>query len=367
LGLSREHLLGELATSHVQVVAARASATIAIILARSLSRTRAGRAVLALLTLTALTCGFATLPGQAQPAAADSVPERAEGAPVDPTRRDFAGLVDIGTGRKLYLECRGRGSTTVVLVPGGMEGGWMWTYVLSRGGASTGRSLPHKADSAVFQTVAAFTRVCLYDRPNTVVGHDIVDKRAGAVSTPVPQPHPLDDDVADLHLLLTVADEAGPYVLVGHSLGGMIAELFARRYPHEVAGEVLVDAASVYYRETFSSDAYDRLVTGLRLPWVEGGEALDFANAINVVLAAPPGPQVPAVVLASDKAPEGFSASDMAELRAAQARLAAQLGAKFVANTDSGHFVHVEQPRLVIDAIREVLDAVHSGVNRLAP
>ena len=44
-----------------------------------------------------------------------------------------------------------------------------------------------------------------------------------------------------------------------------------------------------------------------------------------------------------------------------------QLGAKLVAETDSGHFIQVERPRLVIDAIREVLDAVHAGVNRLAP
>jgi len=67
---------------------------------------------------------------------------------------DFAGLVDIGGGRKMYLECRGTGSPTVMLVAG------------LRGSAEDW-SIADKSTSAVFPEVAKFTRVRAYDRPGT--------------------------------------------------------------------------------------------------------------------------------------------------------------------------------------------------------
>ena len=80
---------------------------------------------------------------------------------------DFAGLVDIGGDRKIYMECRGSGSPTVVLIAGGFEAGRIWTYALTPGdpvltepddGFSAGRGNPKKLDSAVFSTVGTFTR-----------------------------------------------------------------------------------------------------------------------------------------------------------------------------------------------------------------
>lgn len=59
--------------------------------------------------------------------------------------------------------------------------------------------------------------------------------------------------------------------------------------------------------------------------------------------------------------------SRKAELLEAQTRLAGQLGAKLIADTNSGHHIHVEQPQPVNDAIREVVAAARSGVTRLAP
>jgi pimeloyl-ACP methyl ester carboxylesterase len=65
-------------------------------------------------------------------------------------------------------------------------------------------------------------------------------------SEPVPMPHRASAVVADLHALLELEREAaaipGPYVLVGHSFGGLFIRLFASTYPDEVAGMVLVDA-----------------------------------------------------------------------------------------------------------------------------
>lgn len=293
--------------------------------------------------------------------------------PTAAEQADYAGLVDIGGGRQMFLECRGAGSPTVVLISGGFEAGWIWTYALApddpvhqapEDAFSAGGGHPQRLESAVFPTVATFTRVCLYDRPNTTLGDDIADERSGQVSTPVAQPHRLEDDVADLHALLTVAGEPGPYVLAAHSYGGMIAELFARRYPADVAGEVLVDVTSVYLRETLPAEEYAKLVASVRASPVEGGEALDLDQAVDAILALPPGPRVPAVLFTADKLDEAATPSRRAEQLSAHDRLAAQLGAKHVTDPASGHHIHVERPHLVNGAIRDVVDAVRGDAPR---
>src|SRR5262245_40020577 len=138
---------------------------------------------------------------------------------------NFAGLVDIGGGRRLYLECRGTGSPTVVLVAGlrGSADDWI---------------VADKPGPTVFAEVAKSTRVCAYDRPGTPVGE------RPSRSDPVPQPTTAKDAVADLHALLSAAGEPEPYVLVGHSYGGLIVRLYASTYPNRVSGLVLVDALS---------------------------------------------------------------------------------------------------------------------------
>ena len=103
---------------------------------------------------------------------------------------DFAGLVDVGGGRRMYLECRGTGSPTVVLVAG------------LRGSAEDW-NIAEKPGPRVFPEVARFTRVCAYDRPGTPVGEK------PSRSDPVPQPTTAGAAVADLHALLTAAGEAG--------------------------------------------------------------------------------------------------------------------------------------------------------------
>ena len=87
-----------------------------------------------------------------------------------------------------------------------------------------------RSDAAVLPSVARFTRVCAYDRPDIRVGDD--------VTTPRPQPHAVDDDVSDLHALLGALGEPGPVVLVAHSYGGLIATLYARAHPDVVGGLV---------------------------------------------------------------------------------------------------------------------------------
>ena len=143
--------------------------------------------------------------------------------------RSFAGLVDIGGGRKMYLECRGSGSPTVVFVSGRSDRADIWRTLAH----------PRLPGPAVLPGAATFTRVCAYDRPGTVIitGQHVEASR----SSPVPQPTTAANGMTYLHALLTAAKVPGPYVLVAHSWGGLIARLYTAYYPNEVSSLVLVD------------------------------------------------------------------------------------------------------------------------------
>jgi pimeloyl-ACP methyl ester carboxylesterase len=117
-------------------------------------------------------------------------------------------LVDVG-GYRLHINCTGTGSPTVVI-----ESGW------GDSSASWGWVQPE---------VAKTTRVCTYDRAGM------------GWSEASPQPRTAREFAKELHTLLEKANEPGPYVLVGHSLGGYTMRVYAHEYPEEVAGLVLVD------------------------------------------------------------------------------------------------------------------------------
>ena len=153
---------------------------------------------------------------------------------------EFAGLVDITGGRKMYLECRGTGSPTVFIVPGGKAAADDWTK-----------------ESPVFADVAKFTRVCAYDRPGT----PLVDGKPSR-SGPVPMPITAAASVADIHALVAAAKIERPFVIVGHSYGGLIVRLYAMTYPADVDGMVLVDALSEHLRaaETHEEWAHQKVI-----------------------------------------------------------------------------------------------------------
>ena len=85
---------------------------------------------------------------------------------------DFAGLVDIGDGRKMYLTCRGEGSPTVILEAGAGNNAEIWDTIALG---------PDSDETAVLPGVAAFTRVCAYDRPGTLLD---LDHRSRSDSAP---------------------------------------------------------------------------------------------------------------------------------------------------------------------------------------
>src|SRR5437763_1493607 len=125
------------------------------------------------------------------------------------TRTDFTGLVDIG-GRKMYLECRGRGNPIVILESGYRNDADIWSA----------QGLP--GAMMVLPGVSALTRVCAYDRPGTILDNTHLGR-----SNPVPMPRTAQDVSTDFRALLQAANIPGPYVLVGHSLGGLFVRLYA--------------------------------------------------------------------------------------------------------------------------------------------
>jgi pimeloyl-ACP methyl ester carboxylesterase len=201
---------------------------------------------------------------------------------------DFAGLIDIGGGRKMYLECRGTGSPTVVLVGGLRASAEDW-------------GIADKSAPAALHEVSKFTRVCACDRPGTPVGEK------PSRSDSVPQPVTAGDAVADLHALLTAAGEAKPYVLVGHSYGGLIVRLYASTYPEDVSGLVLVDALSegIQDAETPEQWAIQRkLIEGdVRedLALYPALERIDVDRSFDQIRAALPLRPLPLVVLSADR------------------------------------------------------------------
>src|ERR687890_962383 len=120
-------------------------------------------------------------------------------------------MVDVG-GYSLHINCVGQGSPTVVLDAGsgGFSAQWVW----------------------VQREVSGTPRVCAYDRAGM------------GWSERGPEPRDAKRISSELHTLLGKAGIEGPYVLVGHSFGGMYMQTYAARYPDEVAGVTLVDSST---------------------------------------------------------------------------------------------------------------------------
>ena len=313
------------------------------------------------------------VPAVAQSTPATSSPTAASG--------DFAGLVDIGGGRRLWLECAGQGSPTVVLEAGFRTRADLWSDDLIQ---------PEAPRTMVLPGVAAFTRVCAYDRPGTttVTEGELLPSR----SDPVAMPRTAAESVHDLHALLATAAVPGPYVLVGHSYGGMLMRLYASTYPDEVVGMVLVDAFSEGLEEQMTAEQWTAYAEIFQpVPEALAGYAdleftdldLSAAQVREATEAAPlpprpqsPGVPFPLVVLSRGQPmampadlPGGLTGEGLERAwTAEQDRLAALLpDARHVIARESEHYIQLQQPELVIAAVQQVVDAVRDPSSWATP
>jgi L-ascorbate metabolism protein UlaG (beta-lactamase superfamily)/pimeloyl-ACP methyl ester carboxylesterase len=288
-------------------------------------------------------------------------------------------MIDVG-GRRLHVNCVGNGQPTVVLEAGEVAFALDWSLVQPE--------------------VSKTTRVCSYDRAGS------------GWSDPTDRPETAQGVIADLHAALRAAGERPPYVLVGHSLGGIYARAFEHGYPDEVAGLVLVDATH--------EDVLKVFVNGRFVPaWAATGDQLRASFPRDRPKDPPPLPppstdepydKLPADVLKTrvtfetrlftsmfamgpDQVAEAFATlrDTLLVLHDAAANGAHPLGsrplivltaeygpdpeftgaeAKLTALStnavqrvvaDSGHEIHLFDPPAVVRAIQDVVNAVRGG------
>lgn len=291
-------------------------------------------------------------------------------------------MVDIGP-YSLHLYCAGDISDgpVVVVSPGSNSSVAQWPLVL-----------PGMAESAP---------ICIYDRFGS------------GWSFGTPQGQTYQEESQDLHTLLQNAGVPGPYVLVGHSMGGAVMQVYAGMYPEDVAGLVMVDAVTrgmdARYPEKYfqSLQASRQTISGLAIPglfrlmnWFglyrkmpllenlpPDSRATAYALEVNSRMgahmrsvvnrqaerdaqfeSAGPLPEVPMIVLARglsdlEDSLDAETAQQVEQVwRDAQTELAAQVpGGRLVIAEHSGHNIIIDQPEAVIDAIRAIVEQVRSA------
>jgi pimeloyl-ACP methyl ester carboxylesterase len=246
-------------------------------------------------------------------------------------------MIDVD-GHRLYFSQAGSGPTNVVFESGLGEDSSTWNDVQPQ--------------------VAKFAHTVTYDRAGL--------GKSDALSPTAPS-RTIKDMAVELHVLIHAANITPPYVLVGHSLGGAIVQVFAHSYPSEVAGLVLVDpedsrltdllhsrmtAADWAARQKAMDSAMSDMPAG-----VKAEQDAAFTTSGFYAAKAIPLPDVPVILLTGTKKNPEFPGNPLEQdlkLELQNALLTQIPKGKHVFAPNSRHYIQNDQPELVIDAIRRV-------------
>jgi len=282
-------------------------------------------------------CAGSTVTTSTQPPPTSSPSETPSPAPRPTLPGD---KIDVG-GYNIYIDCKGTGSPTVIL-ESGLEGDVVtW--------------------KAVHPEVAKFTRVCRYDRAGL------------AHSDYGPTPRDAELTAQDLHMLLAKANIAPPYILVGHSFGGLLIRRYAFDFPDDVIGMIFIDSLQEdWWDEALtllppaSSDEPARLAS-FRLYLTDGWrdpsgnfEKMDIPKVVEQVRETGDFGDIPITVLTAGKftvlnpgLPPDLETALANLFKEEQGRIAtlSTKGTQTIIQ-DSGHDMPRENPEVIIDAIR---------------
>lgn len=206
----------------------------------------------------------------------------------------------------------------------------------------------------IFESIASFSRVFAYNRPGI-----------GGSS----RPHVAQTGshmVESLRTVLQVAGLAPPYVLVGHSFGGLIVNLFARLYPAEVSAAIFVEATApkdvlAFAEHENALQRFLRTLTNKIVPPSPNAEIQQVQATVTELLRAPPFPGIPLTVISGGK--YALAWATPAQMRAARAAHQIELASlspqgKQIMATKSGHFPQFSEPEILVAAIQEAATTV---------
>lgn len=178
-------------------------------------------------------------------------------------------------------------------------------------------------------------------------------------SNPASGPRDAATIVAELRAELQDRGIPPPYVLVGHSLGGLYMQYFARQFPTEVSGLLLVD--STHWNQQLqmgpqAAGAYSgRGAVILFMSWIARRELADSANAGDQVHVSPHAGRIPAIVLSSTHASLGETPASRTQAARLQEDIVADFPAARQVRVDgSGHYIQRDRPDVVISSAREL-------------
>lgn len=168
--------------------------------------------------------------------------------------------------------------------------------------------------------------------------------------------------VERLHKLLAETGQQPPYILVGHSYSGMFTNLYARTYPHEVAGVIFVDASHPDQEEWWQTHRpIETMLSHELAKATYNWEIFDFEKVADDIEKAGPFPNVPVTVITAGKKwiLDTQAWRDQWQ-RFQQDLVSLSPQGKQIIATESGHFIQDQQPQIVIDAIKEMVARVNS-------
>jgi len=203
----------------------------------------------------------------------------------------------------------------------------------------------------VFSELAKLTAVFAYNRAGIGKSSKPAEPQSGMVL------------VETLRATLQKAEISPPYILVAHSLGGLIANLFARLFPTEVAGVVFLEAAAP--EDVAAMAAYERPLQKLLRQLIERvrgtnnlDETVQAHQTVAHIESAPSFPNIPVVVITGGKPALAWLAPAQAlAARAEHQRRLSRISprGKQIIASRSGHFPQFSEPELVVDVVRDVM------------